>query len=287
MGTSTRTLIFTLLLGILLLFPFTLSINSASALQQIAGKIEVHLAPGESESVRWGLVSDSDEDLELKLISDGIGAEFLSIPATAPLAARETKYIDVVIAVPQDHPGGMMVRPYVQANQAGEPGQVVLNVGLRKYIDIVIEPNPDSSLRTLQMKSFENKVIIDGKEVVMTIESTSEVSNFVIEYEKKQISFVVSGHGGTNGSALVPVGLVLEGPYSVLIDDIPITTFETIDDSETTDIRLRYSHSDHKVTITGASVIPEFPIPILGMIAGLVVLIIAASPRIRTSLKFN
>jgi hypothetical protein len=270
-------------LGILLLAPFVLSFNTVEALQQIAGKIEVHLAPGESESVRWGLVSDSDEDLELKLISDGIGAEFLSVPQTAQLAARETKSIDVVITIPEDHPGGATVRPYVQATQAGEPGQVVLNVGLRKYIDIVIEPNPDTSLRTLQMKSFTSKVIIDGKEVVLTIESTSEVSDFAMDYEKKQVSFTVSGHGGTNGSALVPVGQALEGPYSVLIDDVPITTFETIDESETTSMRLQYSHSTHKITIAGASVIPEFPLPMLGMIVGLVILVVTTGSRMRTT----
>ena len=272
-------------LGILLLVPIVLSSNTAVALQQIAGKIEVHLAPGESKSVRWGLVSDSDEDLELKLFSEGIGAEFLSIPPAVPLAARETKYIDVLITVPEDHPGGVAVRPYVQATQSGEPGQVVLNVGLRKYIDIVIEPNPDTSLKSLQMKSFANEVIIDGKEVELKIESTSDVSDFALDYEKMQISFLVSGHGGTNGSALVPVGHVLEGPYSVLIDDVSVTDFETIDDSGTTAIRLEYTHSTHKITIAGASVIPEFPLVMLGIITGIAILVIATSSRMRTTFK--
>lgn len=263
-------------LGTLLLVSTVLSTQNAFALLQIAGKIEVALAPGESQTVRWGLISDSDEDIELNLISEGIGAEFLAIPPTALIPARETKYIDVMISIPEDHPGDVALRPYVQATQAGEPGQVVVNVGLRKYIDILIGPNPNSVFRTLQMKSFENRVVIDGKEVVLKIESTSDLSDFVLDYEKNQISFIVSGLGGTNGTALVPIGQVLEGPHSVLIDDVPVTNFETVDDAGTTTISLHYRHSAHKITITGASVVPEFSVVSMGIISTAMLVIVLA-----------
>ena len=271
-------------LGTCLLIPVIFCGQSASGLQQIAGKIEVQLVPGESKSVRWGLVSDSEEDLQLKLSSGGIGSEFLTIPPTASLATKETKYVDVMITIPETHPGGVTLVPYVQATQAGEAGQVVLNVGLRKYIQIVIEPNPDSALRTLQIKSYEYNVTIGGDEVVLTIDSTSNVSDFSMDYENRQISFNVSGLAGTNGTAMIPIGTALEGPYSVLIDNAPVAATQTSDDLGLTSISFQYGHSVHKVVVTGVAIVPEFPFPILGMIAGLLILTIALNSRI---LKFK
>lgn len=105
----------------------------------------------------------------------------------------------------------------------------------------------------------------------MSIESSSDLSEFAFDEQKKQISFRVSGFAGTNGSALIPVSKVLEGPYNVKLDDKPIIDFETIknDTSGETRIRLSYSHSVHIITITGTSVVPEFSLPMIALIVAL------------------
>lgn len=244
----------------------------ASALQQVAGKVELAMAPGETQTFRWGLVSDIDEAAELGLRAEGAGSEFIALPRTVDLAAKGSVYVTVNVTIPAEHPGGVVLKPVVYATQFGKPGgPTIINLQMQKTLTITIEANPDASFRTLEVKSFVQEVTIGGSDIQLSIESSSDISEFAFDEQKKQISFRVSGFAGTNGSATIPVSKVLEGPYNVMLDDKPIADFETIknDTSAETSIKIDYSHSVHTITITGTNVVPEFPIPAIGLIAAL------------------
>lgn len=135
----------------------------ASALQQVAGKVELVLAPGETRTFRWGLVSDIDEAAELGLRAEGAGSEFIALPRTVDLAAKGSVYVAVNVTIPAEHPGGITLKPVVYATQFGKPGgPTIINLQMQKTLTVTIEPNPDASFRTLEVKSFVQEVTIGG-----------------------------------------------------------------------------------------------------------------------------
>ncbi len=264
-----------------------LIIPKAYGLQQVAGKIELTIPPGESEGFRWGLISDIDEEAEISFSAKGIGSEFIALPTTVDIGPKQSVYVSVNVTIPAEHPGGVTLKPVVYATQFGKPGgQTIINIQMQKTLTINIDANPDARFRTLEVKSFVQEVTIGGSDIQLSIESSSDISEFAFDEQKKQISFRVSGFAGTNGSALIPVSKVLEGPYNVMLDDKPITDFETIenDTSGETRIKLSYSHSVHTITITGTSVVPEFSFPMIALIVALgTVIIVLGRTRLTTA----
>ncbi|HXV45279.1 MAG TPA: hypothetical protein VD736_01255, partial [Nitrososphaera sp.] len=91
------------------------------------------------------------------------------------------------------------------------------------------------------------------------------------EEENKRITFKVDGQTGTVGTIEIPIGMILEGPYSVTIDGQATSDFEVIPavTSEEAILRISYTHSIHDVAVTGTNVVPEFPISILIMASAL------------------
>lgn len=258
---------------IIIMFAIMLPIiPKAYGLQQVAGKIELTIPPGETEGFRWGLISDIEEEAEISFSAKGIGSEFITLPDTVIMGPKQSVYVSVNVTIPAEHPGDVTLKPVVYATQAGKPGgQTIINIQMQKTLTITIEPNPDARFRQLEVKSFLQQVRIGESDVQFSIESSSDISDFAFDEQKKQASFKVSGFAGTNGSALVPISKMLEGPYNVMLDDKPITDFETIenDTSGETHIKLSYSHSVHTITITGTSVVPEFSFPMIALIVAL------------------
>lgn len=140
----------------------------------------------------------------------------------------------------------------------------------------------NDNLADVQPQSFavqlKNNVKID-----VAVKSNSKVSNFAFDEGKKQVSFKVEGTDETAGSALIPIGKVLKGPYTVYVDGNNYSDFvlyegdNLIPDvdphgrpySEKTSIRINYHHSMHEITVTGTEVVPEFPVSILLMAAAI------------------
>jgi hypothetical protein len=85
------------------------------------------------------------------------------------------------------------------------------------------------------------------------------------------ISFTVDGQTGTEGTTEIPIGQVLEGPYTVMIDGQATTNFEVANEG-TADavITISYTHSAHDITVTGTNVVPEFPAVMMGIIAAVI-----------------
>jgi hypothetical protein len=126
--------------------------------------------------------------------------------------------------------------------------------------------------------SVENhSVQVQGSTLDVTVSSSSEVSNFQVNEEERNISFTVDGEDGTSGVTTIAVQDILEGPYSVTIDG-ETTPFSIMEDENTNEtlLQLSYSHSEHQVVITGTQVIPEFPLPLL-MVIPTIAAIIAIS----------
>lgn len=136
---------------------------------------------------------------------------------------------------------------------------------------------------SLELKSETYNIEAKGTKVDVALESNSEISNFVFNEQEKKISFTVQGENGTTGLTIIPVSKFLEGPYSITIDGQIAKDFEVTDDqiAGQSILEIRYHHSSHDIVVTGANVVPEFPIPLIGVFAAVVVGIVAIIGRMR------
>jgi len=105
--------------------------------------------------------------------------------------------------------------------------------------------------------------IIWGEETfIVSVESNSTVYNFAFSQPDKEISFNVTGEDGTIGfcNVTIPKALLKGEPWTVLIDDAPVT-FTITENATHTSLYFTYTHSTHLIQIIGTWVIAPPPPP--------------------------
>lgn len=132
---STELVVFTVV-TILLLF------SSVYALQQVAGTLRYNLVPDSKGVATFGLINDGNETISVKLRAEGDTAAFLTYPETIQLEPKKLTYSNVTAYIPADYKGSGNLTGYMYALQEGKPGQVQINVQMRKGVNILISGAP-------------------------------------------------------------------------------------------------------------------------------------------------
>src|SRR5437870_8995164 len=120
----------------------------------------------------------------------------------------------------------------------------------------------------LQLKV--QSIMLGGKSLQVDVKSSSTISNFNLDEGSKTLTFKAEGQTGTQGKTEIPIGKMLNGPYTVKIDGKATTDFQVAGAGAGAMMTVSYTHSAHDVAVTGASVVPEFPIAVVGVIAALI-----------------
>jgi hypothetical protein len=136
---------------------------------------------------------------------------------------------------------------------------------IRDVIDMDVGSNAVHTLKTLS---------VNGSNVFVQVRSSSNITDFTFDEERMELSFSVDGPIGTQGATDISIGKVLEGPYSVMINDEIISDYELIEGStrEENRIIVTYMHDKEKISITGTRAVPEFPVELLTLSAPALVL---------------
>jgi hypothetical protein len=135
----------------------------------------------------------------------------------------------------------------------------------------------------LGLKSETYNIEAEGTKVDVALESNSEISNFAFDEQGKKLSFTVQGENGTSGLAIIPISKFLEGPYSITMDGQVAKGFVVTDDQIAGQslLEISYHHSSHDIVVTGTNVVPEFPVPLIGVVAAILVGVMAVIGRSR------
>ena len=121
---------------------------------------------------------------------------------------------------------------------------------------------------SIGLTTVTRTVVIAGANVNVDFRTNSTISAVTVDEDKKQVSFTVDGQTGTRGTTEVEIGQMLMGPYSVTIDGQTATDFDVQNEGSVDAVMtLSYTHSEHDVVVTGTSVVPEFPLAALGVVA--------------------
>jgi len=120
----------------------------AYALGQTGGSAVIDIKPGESDTFVWGIISDKDESMVVKLSADGEGSQFLSFPNSISFGPNEKVYQIFQVTIPADYPGGITLRPSVYATDVGmDVGSTTINIQMAKTVTLNIGLNDNPSLR--------------------------------------------------------------------------------------------------------------------------------------------
>jgi len=119
----------------------------------------------------------------------------------------------------------------------------------------------------LQLKV--QSVMLGGNNLQVDVRSSSTISEFKLDESSNTLAFKAEGQSGTQGKTEIAIGKMLNGPYTVKIDGTATTDFQVAGAGADAVITISYTHSSHDVAVTGASVVPEFSIAMIGVIAAL------------------
>lgn len=142
----------------------------------------------------------------------------------------------------------------------------------------------DSTVNTLKVSGASNfggsasvglqlrtqSVILGGQSLQVAVRTSSTITEFKLDEPSKKLTFKADGETGTQGTTEIAIGTMLNGPYTVTIDGKATTDFEVTGAGAEAMMTISYTHSTHDVAVTGASVVPEFPVVAVGMIAALI-----------------
>jgi hypothetical protein len=252
-----------------LIFTNIITITQSHALLQVAGEIVVEIKPGETKTFSWGLLSDKNESSIVNITADGIGAEFLSFPENITLTTSgQITSVLVNVTIPSNYTGAKELNPSIRATEAGEEvGATIINIAMAKALCVIIAQNnatiTNQDFTDLGPKNYTQQVIVrddvgNNESITIPIESTSNITEFSFNETKNQISFKASGDAGTNGTTIVYVGQVLQGPYSLVVDGRTSTDFVIITNTTKGEngIQITHQHSckDNNIVLTGAGV---------------------------------
>jgi hypothetical protein len=140
-------------------------------------------------------------------------------------------------------------------------------------ISMDISPNVIHTIKTIN---------VNGTQVFVEVRSSSNLTDFVFDEERAILSFALTGRIGTQGVTEVAIGKIIEGPYSVMINDNTTDNFELIEGAtrEGNRIIATYDHNGiTRVTISGTRAVPEFSNHLLMLSAIALVLSVAVAVR--------
>jgi hypothetical protein len=121
------------------------------------------------------------------------------------------------------------------------------------------------------LTSVTRTVVIADANVDIDIRTNSTIGQLELDAETNSVSFTVDGETGTTGTTEISIGEMLEGPYTVTIDGQTTSNFQVTNEGTLDAVMtISYTHSEHDVEVTGTSVVPEFPVVLIGVIAAVV-----------------
>ncbi len=155
-------------------------------------------------------------------------------------------------------------------------GALDVEAGLLGALDasIAAKLNTTGKFEVVSPNAFA--VNTEGRSFDVVIASnSSSVTAVAFEQAEKKVSFKVEGETGTRGVAQVTLPKeLLAGQLMVSIDGRVVAedsndVIVTSDTATEMTLEINYPHSEHTIEITGTSVVPEFPVSMVIMAAGI------------------
>lgn len=148
-------------------------------------------------------------------------------------------------------------------------------------VEAITSATLQSSIQFAVAQPSEYNVDAEGQEFKVSIASNSGINDFQFKQTEKRVSLIVEGNAGTTGVTEITIPkALLSGEMKVFIDQNLVAEENVIVKSDTdleTTFEVNYTHSLHRMEVTGTNVVPEFPMYSIPIIVGVIGVIVALS----------
>ena len=249
-------------------------IDSADVAKPVTQDLESHLYyPGDTVEFRgyvWTDIINQVEALSLVKveIKDNVGN----------IIAREDAAIDKNDG---SYSGSLRLLDNAPSGIYTAEARVELEADALGIVQAITSATLQSSIQFAVAAPVEYPVHTGTQNFTVSIASNSGINDFQFKQTEKRVSFLVEGDAGSKGVTEITIPkALLSGEMSVFLDQNLVAEEDVIVKSETdvtTTFEINYSHSIHRMEVTGTNVVPEFPLSSLAAITGVVGIIVAIS----------
>ena len=207
------------------------------------------------DGARAGLLYPAEPTVGLKYyqeVAPGVAedrAEIISLDATLTVPAGAFENVLQVEETNPLEPGEKEFKYYA-------PGVGLLQDEDLKLISYVI-PESDEIPQVAQLQTVQ----FNGETVEIPVNSTATISEFSLDEQDKSISFITTADSGVEGTTVISIGRILEGPYVVTVDGEVTDSVQVVESAgaEVTTIEITHPADSEEITVAGTNVVPEFP----------------------------
>ncbi|HEX7032852.1 MAG TPA: hypothetical protein VF172_07625 [Nitrososphaera sp.] len=178
------------------------------------------------------------------------------------------------------------IKPLPPGNHSIHVGGIQVDYTVTTPTNFVEDSTYHLTIVGAPSKVVNQSIMIAGEEIDIPINTTSSLANFAFDEEARRVSFSVV-ENNTWGQAMLPIGRILNGPYTVAIDGNAATNYETIEQGEETWLKIEYHGNASDVEIVGTSVVPEFSFALALILALSLAAIVFASRRLHSGWWLN
>ena len=219
---------------------------------------------------RPGIIIPSDPEVGSKYyqeIAPGVAEDRAEIVSLDEVVLTPAGTFDSVLKVEETTP----LEPGVTEFKYHAPGVGLIQDADLKLIDYTLPEEEE-----VELEPSVQSVEVAGETIKVDVNSSSTISEFALDEASMSVTFTVDGEDGTAGVTEISIGRILEGPYTVTIDGQVTSNVEVTQAATSGEaiIRISYTHSTHEVVVTGTNVVPEFPLSMIGAIAGVLGVVI-------------
>lgn len=215
------------------------------------------------EDAQPGIIIPSQPEVGDKYyqeVAPGVAEDRAEIISREEIVVTPAGRFENVLKVKETTP----LEPGVEEFKYHAPGVGLIQDGELQLAEYTLPATGD-----IELKPSIRSVDVAGESIEVFVNSSSTISKFMLDEENKKVTFEVDDESGIIGMTEISIGRILEGPYTVTIDGQVIDDFEIIQAAVSGEdmIRMPYTPVSHEVAVAGTNVVPEFPLPVIGVVA--------------------
>lgn len=146
---------------------------------EVAGPVVLHVSIGGSDTQNWGILNN--ESINVTISADGDGAQYISFPQNVTLLPNnQITWVPITANIPSSYAGTNNITGSLYALEQGTPGQVQINLQLKKNFYILVEQNqasgPSNQPQGIMSNSISSVLQASVTSSISTSSSTSSNS---------------------------------------------------------------------------------------------------------------
>ena len=132
-----------------------------------------------------------------------------------------------------------------------------------------------------EVHTYSEQILFEDKEFIVSILSTSELVKVTLDQPLKKVIIDIEETTSEGSVNITMPKALISGPFIVSRDGIILHSAMTSENATHSSISLQYGRGAHLIEVTGTTIVPEFPIWLVGLTLAIVMAATLAFGRMK------